>query len=279
MIVPTDSIDDQEQTIMTERSLTSMLATTPKQVFSIRWNPNRDLVVVAISWLLVVGALYTATTIIGQTVWGGIAYFLIYAVIGAALCGVGIPLYWTVVVRKRPISDLGLTSRRAWLSIALQMVFAVLLFIPTLLKMTLPPLQNLIPLIALALTIGFFEAIFWRGWVLLRLEESFGLLPAILLGSVLYAAYHIGYGMPSSEMVFLFFVGLMYAVVFLLTRNILILWPVFQPMGQLVTLVKDGLTLPLAAALGFIEVLILMFVFVWLAARYYQKHHLSENAI
>jgi hypothetical protein len=78
--------------------------------------------------------------------------------------------------------------------------------------------------------------------------------------------------MPASEMVFLFFIGLMFAVVFRLTKSIFILWPVFQPMGQLVTLVKDGLELPLLASLGFFEVLIAMLVLVWLAARYQKQH-------
>jgi hypothetical protein len=106
----------------------------------------------------------------------------------------------------------------------------------------------------------------------LRLEEAFGIIPAILLGSLLYAAYHIGYGMPLSEMTFLFFIGVVYAVAFRLTKNIFILWPIFQPMGQLVTLIKDGLKLPLLASVGFLEVLIVMFVLIWLGSRYAKKH-------
>jgi hypothetical protein len=47
-------------------------STTLKQIFAVRWNPNRDLVAVAVSWLLVVGALFTANVIVGQEVWGGI---------------------------------------------------------------------------------------------------------------------------------------------------------------------------------------------------------------
>ncbi len=43
-------------------------------------------------------------------------------------------------------------------------------------------------------------------------------------------------------------------------------------MGQLITLLKDGLTLPIAASLGFIDALVLMIVLVWLASRYYKKH-------
>lgn len=66
-----------------------------------------------------------------------------------------------------------------------------------------------------------------------RLEDSFGLIPAVLLGSALYALYYIGYGMPAGEMLSLFFIGLMFAAVFLITRIIFILWPFFQPMGQL----------------------------------------------
>lgn len=243
-----------------------------REVFTIRFRPSADLLVVGLSWLLVVGALYTATTFVGTRVWGGMAYFTLYAVVGATLFGIGIPLWWTVGVRRRPLSDLGLTTRRLPASIAVQLVLAGLQYAQTLAKTGLPSFDQLLPLLALCLAIGFFEAVFWRGWVLLRLEEAFGLIPAILLGSLLYAAYHIGYGMPGSEMFFLFFIGVMFAVVFRLTKNILILWPVFLPIGQLLTLVKDGLSLPFAATLGFFEVFLIMLALVWLAHRFYRKH-------
>jgi membrane protease YdiL (CAAX protease family) len=250
----------------------STLTATMHNVLVVRWKPSRGLIVVALSWLLVVGALYTATSIVGQDVWGGMGYFVLYAVVGALLFGIGVPLYWMVIVQHRPLSDLGITTRWLGLSLVLQLVFAAIQFMGTLAKTQLPPFEEFLPLIALALCIGFFEAFFWRGWVLLRLEESFGILPAIVLGSALYAVYHMGYGMPASEMIFLFFIGIMFAVVFRLTKNIFILWPIFQPMGQLITLIKDGLTLPLLASLGFIEVLIVMLVLVWLAGRYHKKH-------
>ena len=258
--------------------MTAVTAASLKQILAVHWKPNKDLAVVALSWVLVVATLYAATVIVGSTVWGGMAYFFLYAVVGATLCGLGIPLYWMAVVRRRPVADLGLTTKRWGISLTVQLVLAVLLYFVTLAKVQLPPVEQLLPLVALSLTIGFFEAVFWRGWVLLRLEEAFGIIPAILLSSVLYAAYHIGYGMPLSEMVFLFFIGVMFAVVFRCTKSILILWPVFQPMGQLVTLIKDQLTLPLLAALGFAEVLILMLVLVWLAKRYQRRHQTQGDA-
>jgi hypothetical protein len=176
-----------------------------------------------------------------------------------------------VVVRKRTLADLGITSRLLGLSLGLQLAFGALQYTGTLARTALPPVLELMPLVALSIAIGLFEAIFWRGWVLLRLEDAFGLIPAILLGSVLYAAYHIGYGMPTSEMVFLFFIGILYAVTFRITRSVFLLWPFFQPMGQLVTLIRDRLSLPPIAALGFFEALILMGVVIWLGWREQNK--------
>lgn len=250
---------------------TTSIRRSLSQIFTIRWEPSKDLAVVALSWVLVVGSLYSATFVVGQEVWGGMGYFVLYALVGATLFGIGLPLYWMVVVRKRPLSDLGLTTQRLALSLGLQVVFFFVVNVPRLLDFQLPSWQQFLPLLTLALTIGFFEAVFWRGWVQLRLEESFGMIPGILIASLLYSLYHIGYGMPSSEMVFLFFIGIMFAAVFRLTRSVLILWPIFQPTGQLITLLSDGLPLPLLAALGFVEVLAVMFALVWLANRYIKK--------
>jgi hypothetical protein len=55
------------------------ITATLKQIFTLRWNPNIDLAIVAVSWILVVGALYTATMIVGQGEWGGMAYFSTFA--------------------------------------------------------------------------------------------------------------------------------------------------------------------------------------------------------
>jgi len=242
-----------------------------KEILTVRWNPTKDLAAVALTWFLVVGALYTATNILGTNVWGGMAYFLVYAVLGALIFGVGFPVYWMVVVRKRTLADLGIRKENFGISLVLQLVFSATMYLPPMLTMSFPSFDKLFPLISLALCIGLFEAIFWRGWVQNRFEEAFGTIPGIILASAVYAAYHIGYGMPLSEMAFLFFIGLMFAAAFRLTRNILILYPIFQPAGQLMTLLKDGLDLPLAASIGFFEALALMIVVIVLAARYQKK--------
>lgn len=243
-----------------------------RTIFTFRWKPGKDVIAVLISWLLVTSTLYTATVIVTPEVGGGMPYFFLYAGLTALVFGVGLPLYWMVVVRKRTIQDLGITKKYLGISIVLQVIFAFFQYLGTLAKVQLPPFEKVLPLIGLAIAIGFFEAFFWRGWVLLRLEEAFGLIPAILIGSLLYAAYHIGYGMPFGEMAFLFLIGVLYAVTFRITKNVFLLWPFFQPMGQMVTLLKDGLVLPVMAFVGFLEAFILMAVLVWLAYRYTKKH-------
>ena len=100
-------------------------------------------------------------------------------------------MYRTLAVRKRPISDLGLAWKSLGLSLILQLVFAALQFAGAHRGLHIPAFENLLPLIALALTIGLFNAIFWRGWVLRRLEDCFGIIPAIVLGSILSLIYSI----------------------------------------------------------------------------------------
>ena len=129
--------------------MNEMTSRVLKQIVTVRWKPSRDLAVVAASWLLVVGALYTATVFVGQDVWGGMAYFILYAVVGATLFGVGLPLYWMVVVRRRTLADLGLTTRRWALSIVLQLIFALLQYIGTLAKTRLPSFEQFLPLLLL----------------------------------------------------------------------------------------------------------------------------------
>jgi uncharacterized protein len=260
-----------------DKKFNGILINIFRQICTFRWKPSWDLLVVGISWLLVVGALYVATFIVSSTAGGGMPYFALYGIVMAGLFGIGIPLFWMVIIRKRPLSDLGITFKRWRISILIQMVLAVLLYFigP---KFHINSFTEFIPLVALDLAIGFFEAVFWRGWVVSRLEESFGMIPAILLGSGLYALYHLGYGMSWNDMLFLFFIGIMFAVVFKLTGSVLILWPIFQPMGQLITLTEDGLVLPLIAVLGFVDAMALMFTLIWLTAKYYKKYKKNDNA-
>ena len=230
---------------------------------------HKNLWIVLVSWILVVGSLSIATYI--ATPQRGILYFLFYAVLGATIFGIGLPVYWTLIKKRQQLEDLGITKRNLLINLMVQLLLSVLLYYNQLDVFSGRDFSELFPLITLILAIGLFEAIFWRGWVLTNLEESFGTIPAVILGSLFYAAYHIGYGMDMKEMVFLFFIGVMFAILFILARSIFILWPFFQPIGQLLTITEENLSLPLIASVGFLEAFVAMVVIIFLIWRFSKK--------
>lgn len=230
-----------------------------------RFKPNKTLIVVGITYIAVVSFLSIATYIVTPS--HGMYYFLLYAVACAGIAGIATPFFWTMIIEKKTLASLGITKKNLLLSLLLQLVGV--LFIQAELVRTLQGMswESIIPLVSLSLTIGFFEAVFWRGWLFQKLEAAFGIIPGLLVGSALYAFFHIGYGMNMSEIGFLFFIGLMFCTLFMVTRNIFILWPFFQPMGQLITVAKEGLELPLIATLGFVELLLLFLIFTIVLTR------------
>ena len=88
-----------------------------------------------------------------------------------------------------------------------------------------------------------------RGRVLPRVRPAVsrpasGPVAAVAGAAVLYAAYHVGYGMGLDEMWFLLGLGVLYAVIYRLTTNILILWPLLTPLGAFFNNLDNGTSLP-----------------------------------
>jgi len=124
----------------------------------------------------------------------------------------------------------------------------------------------------MALVVGVFESIFFRGFVQGRLEEAFGSRVGIAGAAVLYGAYHVGYGMGLREMLFLTGLGVVYAVAYALPRNVFVLWPLLTPVGSFFANVEAGdIDLPWASIMGFADVLALMVAAIWLGARHARR--------
>ena len=241
------------------------------RAFKLRWCPSPDVLMVVVSWLLISATLYLATDVIGDQIGGGLPYFGLMTFLAATLFGIGIPLYWVVIGRRRPLADLGLHTRWLSTSLIVQLILTAVLYRFVLADISMPSLAGLIPLVALSLVLGFFEAVFWRGWVLLRLEESFGLIPALLLSALMYTSYQIGFGIATLDIFLIFSLGLIFGIAFRLTKNVFVLWPGLQPIGLLAVLVRSGMQLPLLSTLGFLEVLGIMLLLVWLVSGYARK--------
>jgi uncharacterized protein len=200
--------------------------------------------------------------------------FLCFAA-GLLLGTVG-PIVYQVWVRGRDLRTLGLGLHHLRPTLALGLALAGVQFAMTLWGYQLPAPVDWVPLLVMSIVVGLFEAVFFRGFIQGRLEASLGPVPAVAGAAVLYAGYHVGYGMPVSEMWFLLGLGVVYAVVYRLTRNILILWPLLTPIGAFYNNLQAGdIILPWEAILGFADVAALIALAVWLAHR---RLHRSQHA-
>ncbi len=197
---------------------------------------------------------------------------LFVAFAAGMLLGVVGPIVYTVWIRHRPLADLGLTRTQLRPAIALGLALGAVQFSMTLWGYALPQPVDWVPLLVLSLTVGLFEAVFFRGFIQNRLESSFGPIAGVGGASALYALYHVGYGMGPAEMLFLFGLGVVYGVAFAVVHNVAVLWPLLIPLGSFYNNLESGdITMPWAAILGFVDVLALMATAVWLAARHHRR--------
>lgn len=192
--------------------------------------------------------------------------FLCFA--AGLLLGVVGPVIYTVWGRRRPLRSLGLGTHQLRPTLAMGLVLAAAQFAVTFVGYSMPAPEQWVPLLGMSLVVGLFEAVFFRGFVQGRLEASFGAVPAVAGAAVLYGAYHVGYGMGVSELWFLLALGVVYAVAYRLTTNVLILWPLLTPMGAFFNNLDNGdIDLPWASLLGFADVVLLMAAAIWFAHR------------
>ncbi|HEX5532860.1 MAG TPA: CPBP family intramembrane glutamic endopeptidase [Actinomycetales bacterium] len=222
-----------------------------------------DLIAVGAFYVGVVALFTLAFRVFTQDAVAGL--FLSFA--GGMLLGVVGPVIYTER-RGRSLADLGLTRKNLKPALALGVVLAAVQFSLTLWRYDLPAASEWVPLLALALTVGAFESVFFRGFVQTRLEASLGPVPGIGCAAALYALYHVGYGMGPRDMIFLFGLGVVYAVAYAVVRNILVLWPLLTPLGSFYSNLQGGeIRMPWIAIFGFVDVLALMVTAIWLAAR------------
>lgn len=223
-----------------------------------------DLVVIAGLYLAVVGLYRLA--FVGFTTDSVAGLFLSFA--GGLLLGVAGPIVYTCWIRRRPLRSLGLGLHNLRATLAWAAGLGGIQFVIMFSGYTLPALVDWVPLLVMSLTVGLFEAIFFRGFVQGRLEASFGLVIGVVGAATLYSLYHVGYDMAGGELVFLFGLGVVYAIAYRLVENILVLWPLLTPLGALFNNLEAGdIVLPWASIAGFANVAAAMAFVIWLAAR------------
>jgi hypothetical protein len=238
-----------------------------------------DLVAIAAIYIATVATFRFAFAVVGEE--NGISLFLVFGVAGLLLCGVTAPALYMTLVRGRPIAELGVGTHHLRASILLGIAFGIVQS-TSLWGYDFPASVDWVPLLVMSLAVGLFEAILFRGFIQNRLEASFGLLPSIVGAAALYSLYHVGYEMAGSELLFLLTLGVVYATIFRLTRNILIIWPLVTPIGAFYNRLDSGEMeglLPWLSIFGFFEVLAAMAAVLFFAERWRRRRGHSATPI
>jgi membrane protease YdiL (CAAX protease family) len=231
--------------------------------------PHRlDLTVLALTYVAVVALMRLAFVGFGTD--DVLGLFLCFG--GALVVGSGVPLLYTSYATRRPLAWLGLRLDNWRPTLALALLLAGVQFALTLAHTDLPAAEDWVPLLVMALVVGVFESIFFRGFAQGVLEAAVGREAGVAGAAVLYGAYHVGYGMGGPELVFLTGLGLVYAVAYALVRNLVVLWPLLTPLGSFYANLETGdIELPWASILGFVDVLLVVVGLGWLAWRHHAR--------
>ncbi len=182
------------------------------------WHPSRNTAVALFTEL----GMILAYTLLGRYS-DNMSMAALIGLVVVPVFAVVIPVYWTVIVERQGLGALGLTLRGAFPSLLLSLGLSLIVLAPiTYMRLPGVPAERWLPM-AVAGAVSLFEPLFIFGWLQLRFEKDFGILPAILMAAGCFALYHVGYlpdAMPGE-----FRDAAIWAVAFRLTRNLLVTWP------------------------------------------------------
>ncbi|MBN1888973.1 MAG: hypothetical protein JW850_13345 [Thermoflexales bacterium] len=227
-----------EQLVMAAIFFAIALFVRRREAFAFRWQPARS------TWVAVGAALLAFAFSIAMLLFepGSLPSHLLHYGLIYVVCGVAIPWGYTLLAERAGPAEMGL-RREKWLaSLVLGFVLAVLLSLVIVFEADLSAIHwGQFARAAFVLTGagGLFELFLYYGFVHLRLEKAFGVIPAILLTAALYVPWHTGTQLPleadvPAALLKLFAVGVMYQSAFSLTRNLLVIWPFFHCAGVMI---------------------------------------------
>ena len=229
----------------------------------VRWEPGWDTVSALATMLYMIPSYYLMANDLHPL---AIYNFLFASLFALVL----LPAYYVLRVRGEPLEQLGITRRHLLLSLLISAVFGLRLM-PRMLGLlsTVPP-ELVLPTV-LFNGLCLWEPFFVHSWVQLRFERAFGVIPGILAAGFCLGSYHIG-TYPPGMVLMLGIAGLIYGVVFRLTRNLLILWPLTWAVASTTGTVSGGYTFGWQTVWVYAVILLAQGAAIWWISRTRRAH-------
>ena len=255
---------------MTNTKASSRIRTTLLSMASLpwlRWQPNRDIAVALVTMLYMIPSYYYMANDLHPL---AIYNFLFASTFVLVL----IPAYYVLRIRGESLNQIGLTRRNLLPSLLISLVF-VLRLSPKL-HMLLSTVQPELVLPTLLFNcLCFWEPFFVFCWVQLRFEKAFGIIPGIIAAGLCLGSYHIG-TYPLEMVITLGIIGLIYGIIFRLTMNLLILWPLTWMAASTIGTVSGGFTFSWQTVWVYAVILIIQALAIWKITR---KNQLKKSPI
>ncbi len=188
-----------------------------KTLLTFRWQPGQDTLVALVTAVLMIPIYYAGAHIADTTL-----NTLIFGLLGNVVLSVLFPVYYLLRLRGEQLDELGITTRRWWLAALLSLALSAISWFG-LVRIPLQSGASLLPQI-LVNGLMLWEPFLVFGWLQLRFERAFGILPGILLAGLAMGAYHLGTFGLSGVLIMAVF-GISFGAVFRVTRNLLSMWP------------------------------------------------------
>ena len=205
-----------------------------RAIFSVRLEPGTD-TVLAFATAVAFSFVYFFATHTESM----LASFLVFTALGTGVVCVVLPAFYVLVVRREGPEALGVTARRWRLSLAISAVFAAGSLPAVLQAAAWTPGADLAPHL-LVNALSLWEPFFVFGWLQLRFERAFGILPGVVLAALSFGAYHLG-TFPLPAVLALVGFGLLYATLFRAAgANLLVLWPLTWAVGSGIGTLQGG---------------------------------------
>ncbi|MFW6599063.1 CPBP family glutamic-type intramembrane protease [Propionibacteriaceae bacterium Y2011] len=241
-------------------SLTAWTEPLPARTW-VAWRPGRD------TWLALVSVVAMWASYYGQGVVGesnSLAGFAMFIVLIMIVLGTLVPVVVVIRLMRRPLADIGLTLRRWWLALVISLIVGGG-SIPALWSAAgeagLDPLPHMV-----ANMLMVWEPMFVYGWLQLRFRDAFGELPAPILAALGFGAYHLG-SVDLPTVLFFTAFGLVFAIAFAFTRNLLSLAPLTWAVTSGIGTISAGVTFGWSEAAILVVPALLQVVIVVIAWR------------
>lgn len=205
-----------------------------RTILTLRWRPGRDTLLAVITALAMLPVYY-----LGVHGRGNLIGVIGFVLLGNGLLAVFLPAYYLLVYRKERPEELGLTTDHLWLAVGLSAIASTIFWPPLLWEVQRHPNAPLAPHF-LVNALFLWAPFFVFAWLQLRFERAFGIVPGIVIAAACFGAFHLG-TFPTPSIGTLVLIGLVCAVLFRVTKNLLAVWPLAWTAGSSLGTLQGGL--------------------------------------